>query len=305
MKIQRPETSVPFHDVEFVLMDIDGTLVFGSDHDLQNVAHQLSRLRRYKVSFSVATGRTIFGARQVLGEIDPDHRVEWIISYNGAVIARPDARPWIEDRLLIEPSLLDRLFSICVNQGLGPLVYTCGSHFDTRWPEEVFGTIHSLPGRDVEFNGMPIRRVSKLDAIPVADVVAVLISAKAASESILDFAQKLRQEVGDQLRITTSGGEFVEIANVLATKRFAMENLCLSQRIDVANVMAIGDNFNDLEMLISAGFGVAVENSPDAVKSGSRIVTKQKGAAGVTEVLQLVAEAYRYQERHRRLRGES
>ena len=56
------------------------------------------------------------------------------------------------------------------------------------------------------------------------------------------------------------------------------------------NVMTIGDNFNDVEMLEYAGLGVAMGNAPDQVKAIANWVTlgvEQDGAAAAIEALVL------------------
>jgi hydroxymethylpyrimidine pyrophosphatase-like HAD family hydrolase len=50
--------------------------------------------------------------------------------------------------------------------------------------------------------------------------------------------------------------------------------------------MAIGDNFNDVEMLEYAGLGVAMGNAPDGVKAIAKWVApgvEQDGAAAAIE----------------------
>ena len=73
--------------IKLVLMDIDGTLVEGSELELENVSQQLTRLSRRGVRFSIATGRTIFGARTVVQSLGSHGRAPLIVAYNGAVRA--------------------------------------------------------------------------------------------------------------------------------------------------------------------------------------------------------------------------
>jgi hydroxymethylpyrimidine pyrophosphatase-like HAD family hydrolase len=52
--------------IKVVVMDIDGTLVSGPHDTLENITRQLRRLRAANIRFTVATGRTLAGARSVV-----------------------------------------------------------------------------------------------------------------------------------------------------------------------------------------------------------------------------------------------
>ncbi len=51
-------------------------------------------------------------------------------------------------------------------------------------------------------------------------------------------------------------------------------------------MVAIGDNFNDLEMLRFAGLGVAMGNAPEPVKQAAKMVTASNDEDGVAQVLE-------------------
>jgi hydroxymethylpyrimidine pyrophosphatase-like HAD family hydrolase len=50
--------------------------------------------------------------------------------------------------------------------------------------------------------------------------------------------------------------------------------------------IAIGDNFNDKEMIIYAGQGVAMGNAPDEIKSVADFVTDTNNRDGVARALE-------------------
>ncbi|WP_277813894.1 HAD hydrolase family protein [Mesobacillus subterraneus] len=51
-------------------------------------------------------------------------------------------------------------------------------------------------------------------------------------------------------------------------------------------IMAIGDNFNDMDMLTYAGLGVAMGNAPDEVKKIADEVTLSNDQDGLKYILQ-------------------
>jgi hydroxymethylpyrimidine pyrophosphatase-like HAD family hydrolase len=58
--------------------------------------------------------------------------------------------------------------------------------------------------------------------------------------------------------------------------------------------MAIGDNFNDVEMLAVAGLAVAVANAPDEVKQVADIVCTLPAGQGAVEAMKMLLDVRRY-----------
>jgi len=56
--------------------------------------------------------------------------------------------------------------------------------------------------------------------------------------------------------------------------------------IGMENVMAMGDNLNDLELIKAAGFGVAMENADDVLKDVADAVTTHHEEDGVARAIE-------------------
>src|SRR5208282_470740 len=105
---------------------------------------------------------------------------------------------------------------------------------------------------------------------------------------------ELGRALGGDLRITSSGNQYVEVAHPEGTKANAMCILARHWNVSLFQIMAIGDNFNDMEMIASCGVGVAVANSPPALHAAARYVCKREAAEGVVEALRLLLAAVRH-----------
>lgn len=57
-------------------------------------------------------------------------------------------------------------------------------------------------------------------------------------------------------------------------------------RISPAEVIAIGDSFNDLSMIRYAGLGVAMGNSPEEIREQADFVTDTNDNDGVAKVIE-------------------
>ena len=83
------------------------------------------------------------------------------------------------------------------------------------------------------------------------------------------------------LAVSSSGAGNLEITSVNAQKGIAVEQYAKSKGITMDQVMAIGDNFNDLSMMERAGRSVAMGNAPEEIKAACTHVTASNGNDGV------------------------
>jgi Cof subfamily protein (haloacid dehalogenase superfamily) len=96
----------------------------------------------------------------------------------------------------------------------------------------------------------------------------------------LDNARKALQLIPG-LAISSSGAGNLEITNSNAQKGIAVEQYAKSKGISMDNVMAIGDNYNDLSMMERAGYSVAMGNAPVDIKAACTETTTTNAQDGV------------------------
>lgn len=78
---------------------------------------------------------------------------------------------------------------------------------------------------------------------------------------------------------------YLEVTHQAVGKDKALNELAAYFQVPLAQTLAIGDNFNDLPMIASAGIGVAMENAPDLVKAKADFVTASNTDHGVADAL--------------------
>ena len=88
--------------------------------------------------------------------------------------------------------------------------------------------------------------------------------------------------------VTTSGAPFVELTPAGADKGAALARLAAELRIDASEVVAFGDNHNDLTMLRWAGRAVAMGNAVEAAKEAADEVTAHHADDGVALVVEAI-----------------
>ncbi|MBQ9942591.1 MAG: HAD family phosphatase [Christensenellaceae bacterium] len=102
----------------------------------------------------------------------------------------------------------------------------------------------------------------------------------------IDLLNKtLTAQFGDALNIYPSKPTYLEIMPPRVSKTAAIEVLMEQMGITKEQVMAIGDNFNDLSMITFAALGIAMGNAPDEVKEKADAVTLSNDEDGVAAAL--------------------
>ncbi len=85
------------------------------------------------------------------------------------------------------------------------------------------------------------------------------------------------------------GSAELVIMNPSCSKASGVAALAQRLNIPLNEVMAIGDNNNDIQMLRSAGWGVAMGHAPEAVKAAARAVTTSNWEDGVAQAIESYA----------------
>lgn len=94
----------------------------------------------------------------------------------------------------------------------------------------------------------------------------------------------------DSLNIYTSKPTYLEIMKKDASKTNALIYLLKKFNIPREEAIAIGDNFNDREMIIYAGMGVAMGNAPELIKASADYVTDTNENDGVRKAIEKFIE---------------
>ena len=98
---------------------------------------------------------------------------------------------------------------------------------------------------------------------------------------------RIRAELADMnLSVSSASRRNIEFMPSGVDKGSAVEILCRATGIPQSQVMAFGDQTNDLPMLRASGWPVAMENGEDAVKAAARLIAPDHNLGGVGLLLE-------------------
>jgi len=261
------------------MLDIDGTSAGETNQIRSAVLEAIAAVQVKGVEVAIATGRMYCAAlrfHQAVGSRLP------LIAYQGALIQDPNTARIHRHWTLAKPTVLELL-----------------AYFEqVEFAAEL--SIHlyiddQLYVRELTPATQAYAQRSGVKAIAVGDLRQVLDQPATKLLTLCDDSSRIehllshlkRRYTPAELYLTTSVATFFEAAHPLVSKGEAVRYLAEEVLgLSAAQVMTIGDNFNDLEMLKYAGIGVAMGNAPDPVKAIADWVAPDVEADGAAAAIQ-------------------
>jgi Cof subfamily protein (haloacid dehalogenase superfamily) len=267
-------TSHPPAPIKLIVVDIDGTIAGRNNAVAPAVKAAIREAIDRGIKVGVATGRMYQSALRFHQEIGANVPV---MAYQGAWIQDPETQK-IYRHLQVEPAIAQELID-----------YFEQPHLPSDLSVHVY-VDDQLYVKEVQQDTEAYLQRSSVTAHPVADLRQVLGKAPTkilAMHPDVDLIDSLLQDLKgrysrDQLHVTTSVPIFLETTNPAVNKGTAIDLIARELLgIDASQVMAIGDNYNDVEMLSYAGWGVAMGNAPLAVQAQANWVAPSVDENGV------------------------
>jgi Cof subfamily protein (haloacid dehalogenase superfamily) len=108
----------------------------------------------------------------------------------------------------------------------------------------------------------------------------------AEPDIILEHLPRVQSLCADAAYVTRSIAYFLEVMNSKVNKGRSLEIVARYLGIPLAQVMAIGDSWNDAPLLQTAGFGVAMGSAPSELRDIADAVVADVANDGVAEALE-------------------
>ncbi|MBD2440668.1 Cof-type HAD-IIB family hydrolase [Nostoc sp. FACHB-110] len=255
------ENQATTKDIKLLVLDIDGTIAGKSNTLSKPVKQAIAAAKAQGIHVAIATGRMYRSAlrfHQEIGSTLP------LAAYQGAWIQDP-ANQKIHQHLPVSREIAYQLLDYFEQPQWRSLL---SIHFYIN---------DELYVREITRETKIYAQRSGIKPIAVGDLRKVLTEYEPTKVlALCDDTEVIHQLLGNlrqqytpaELYLTTSVATFFEATNASVNKgaavRYFAEELLGLQR---NNVMAIGDNFNDLEMLEYAGIGVAMGDAPQDVQA--------------------------------------
>jgi hypothetical protein len=259
-----------------LVVDIDGTLIGPSRRVTPRVKAAVRAALDAGVLVTLATGRWFRSAQPVAADLGLELP---IILHNGALV-KDSLTGEILDHCHLPLDLAAGALEVIRRHGLQPIVYE--NAFAGEWllagPREL-----DTPSTERYLSSKAQLRRVPLDALlaegdPLELVVAEV--AEKADPLVAELERGLWRTV-TSMSLAAPEARLVEILAPDCSKTNAIRRLGGRFGIGLDEVMVVGDNFNDLDMIEAAGLGVAMANAPARVRERARWVAPHVEADGL------------------------
>ncbi|MCD7778511.1 MAG: HAD family hydrolase [Clostridiales bacterium] len=264
--------------IKLIVTDLDGTL-FTSDHltiSERNIK-ALKRAREKGIKLAISSGRAYCLLDDVIRQLGA---VDYIMTSNGAASADSSGRIISAD--FIEYEEWKNIYATLAKEGIVTEVY-CGGN--TYLNKEDFAKYEN-PSL-----GEPALNVLKGIITPCGDVLKNLEGKSAeklysiyVEKEVFDRFKEKFEKIG--MEVTSSIPHNMEISKKGINKGRGLKKLCSALGIDLDEVMAFGDEENDIEMLKAAGYSYAMKNASKAVKETAKFITESNDNDGVAAAVE-------------------
>ena len=249
-------------DIKLIALDLDGTLLTTDKKLTERTKSMLKAAREQGVKVVLTTGRPLKAMDFFLKELGTDgHEDEYTITFNGGLVQKNTGE--ILDKTVFSIDDVSRIYEETEKLNIPLDAISEGIVYQIQSDQE------SLYA---QFN-------PALTFIPTAfeDLSSQITYNKCVTafpQELLDAAiQKISPELFDKYEIFKSRELLLEWSPKNVHKATGLAKLIEHLGIDRSQVMACGDEANDLSMIEWAGLGVAMQNAVPEVKAVANVVT--------------------------------
>ena len=292
--------------IKLIASDMDGTLL-NSDHKIPKENIELIKFaQKNGIQFVVATGRAYYEALPALN--DENIKCD-VISFNGGIIYDKNG-----NIINITPMKLKDLYytiEILKSLEISYQLYTKNTIYTNSIETDITAYIDLIRANGEEPNEQHLRQEAKnrlaLGHITEVDNIELYLNQENNPAikviGISNDLEKLKHATellsgNDNISVTSSGANNVEIMDKKATKGEALKIVAEIHDINLKNAIAIGDNLNDQAMLDIVEYSIAMKNGNKELKKTAKFITEKTNSEGgvADSVMKLLKEKNEFYE---------
>lgn len=256
---------------KLIAIDLDGTLLNRNKEITKENRYLLEKLIDLGYEIVIATGRRYFSAKMLIKSIDR-HMI--ILANNGNNVRKSE-----NDEVVFTKYLDQYDYKNVIQEGrkraLHPIIHVDYflEGYDMIIEDNSSHVLNHLYNDDTRIKVIPsslIYDVDRVLAIVFADKAIILDSFH--KEINTKYPNKFSTHVLGNIDIAEA---MFEVMNPLGSKWISLLEYANTIGVKSDEIIAIGDDNNDLEMILNAGLGIAMKNATSTVKDAANVITEK------------------------------
>ena len=261
---------------KIIALDIDGTLTNSKKEVTQPTLDKIIEIQKKGHVVAIASGRPLPGIRKIADTLKLDKYEGYVLAFNGGRIVDYKTGEVVY-QACVDNDIARRIYDYCVKKKIGMVTYE-GDTVITGTPIDEYMSL------EARLNFMEIHQVDNFKEYIDFPLNKCLLTAESTVAEQVE--QELNALYGDKVTVFRSEPSFVEIMPKNVHKVTSLEKLLKYLDMDVKDLIACGDGFNDLTMIEYAGVGVAMGNAQQIVKDHADYITLTNDEDGLVPVIE-------------------
>ena len=257
--------------IKVVMSDVDGTILNFHHQISNNLKNEVKKLTAKGIPFVLASARSPEGMKQISRELALESVP--LVAFNGALILKEATTIFTKP---LEKYEVMRILTLLAAHfpNIGINLYSENNWYVNKVDEHIKGE-----SKITQLTPKVADLASLAATVPVHKLLLI------ASEAEISAAYEFLTPQVTTSALYLSKENYLEITHRAVSKAEALRKIAAYYQITCREIMAFGDNYNDLPMLKAAGIGIAMANAPLTVKKAADKVTKTNDEDGVASVL--------------------
>lgn len=265
--------------IKLITIDVDGTLVTPLKRLTKENIAAIERAKKSGIHIALVSGRPFHSMIDLNKSLGLDKKGHFTICQNGSyVFDNFSQKPMFGT--FQSPSDLVKLEKLLEGFRLDISAMDGENFYSNKKNPNIYTKI------DAKIHKMPIKRVN-YEALP-KDMNFGRFMVLGSSHEIKRFVENMPDEIKNNYYPVQTAPFLVEIMNKNTNKGYAISQMADKLGYKMEEVMAIGNEKNDIPMLEAAGFAVAMGNAVDELKKHADYITKSNLKSGVGHAIDML-----------------
>ena len=257
-----------------VISDVDGTLVRGDKSLSDEVVAAVKRLQDAGVPFSLISARPPSGIVWIAQRLGLTGQIG---AFNGGTILEADGRLVSAARLA--PDVAQRTLAMFDDPAIIIWLFAEG-----RWHAQRLDEEYTQRERE-SANQEP---VVGADFGSLVGAVDKIVAVSDDHDLLAELEGKVATELGDGATVIRSQVYYLDVTAPAANKGDGVVALAKAAGVDLADVVVLGDQRNDMAMFARAGYSFAMAQGPEEVRKAATCTTGSNDDDGVAQAIDRV-----------------
>lgn len=259
---------------KLIAFDIDDTLLNTEKIITPETKSALLDAQKSGIKLCVASGRLPYGVRPYALELDILKNGGYYMGFNGGAVL--NCRDELIGKTYLDSKYIEPVYEILRPTNVTTMVHKGSVIYADR-------KVNAYTHIESDVIGIPLSPVDDIAKFVDWKLHKILLGGE--PEELKEVEKILVAKFGGEVDIYFSAPWFLEVMPKGINKGKGVEAVCRDMGINLSEVIAFGDNYNDVPMLKMAGIGVAMGNSDGEIKREADYVTDSCDEDGIAKAL--------------------